>query len=149
MRPCPLTLAAAASAVLSGAVCLLSAPTGDGVPTVELLRVPTKNGQLMVDSTRMGVSVYVSESKGPNNYVLKKMLGVRVFDVPVDGHSLRGATIPHWMLALPLAVLPAWWTRRRWCRKVVPGTCPACGYDLRATPERCPECGTETKTPAG
>jgi hypothetical protein len=50
-----------------------------------------------------------------------------------------------WLLAALAAALPAcrfrnlWRNRRR--RRL--GICPACGYDLRATPDRCPECGQE------
>ena len=53
--------------------------------------------------------------------------------------------VPYWSIALAAAVLPAMMLRRLLrvrARRQRPNLCPACGYDLRATPERCPECGT-------
>jgi hypothetical protein len=51
--------------------------------------------------------------------------------------------VPHWLLALVAAILPTVFgvrfVRRRRLARL--GLCPACGYDLRASPERCPECG--------
>ena len=51
--------------------------------------------------------------------------------------------VPHWLVVLVTAALPAaWcWNRARRRRRAVAGRCPSCGYDLRATPDRCPECG--------
>jgi hypothetical protein len=53
-------------------------------------------------------------------------------------HTFRRIVIPLWfptaLLALPLI--------RRLLRRRRPAhLCPACSYDIRATPERCPECG--------
>jgi hypothetical protein len=56
---------------------------------------------------------------------------------------VRAAFAPSWSVALITAALPAVCIfRRTRKRRLAPGLCPTCGYDLRATPERCPECGT-------
>jgi hypothetical protein len=68
---------------------------------------------------------------------------------PKDIDDSRSITLvmSHWLLALLLLVMPAWWLKRfRQARRARrQGLCPSCGYDLRATPHRCPECGRESE----
>jgi hypothetical protein len=66
--------------------------------------------------------------------------------------GFRVATVPYWFLAAITGLAPASWlaayARRRKRRlRAARSLCPACGYDLRATPAQCPECG-QTSTPA-
>ena len=52
----------------------------------------------------------------------------------------------HWLAAMIFGIPPVAWLvasrRRRKRDRSALGLCPACGYDLRATPGQCPECGT-------
>jgi hypothetical protein len=64
----------------------------------------------------------------------------------VYGLSFTLALAPLWSVVAAFAVLPlsaavSIVRRRRRARRAAAGLCPACGYDLRATPDRCPECG--------
>ena len=66
----------------------------------------------------------------------------RVIRLP-DGAGQLFA-VPYWFWVAAGAVLPSVWVirHRRSSGRRAAGCCPACGYDLRATPDRCPECGT-------
>jgi hypothetical protein len=65
-------------------------------------------------------------------------------------HYFAHILIPFWFMFLCTALLPAArlraWVKRR--RRRAAGQCPACGYDLRATPDRCPECGRKANRPS-
>jgi hypothetical protein len=69
--------------------------------------------------------------------------GIDQTPVGVPAHTWRTAGFPHWLPAslaglYPVVVLGR---RIRVRRMLRCGRCPACGYDLRVTPDRCPECG--------
>jgi hypothetical protein len=69
-------------------------------------------------------------------------------NAPAGSVDWRVADVQYWLVCAAFALLPAGRVGaagvrrvRRWRRPPSPHACPACGYDLRATPEPCPECG--------
>jgi hypothetical protein len=59
---------------------------------------------------------------------------------PPTSCGFTSVGVPLWAPLVLFSLLPA---TRLWRRRKRPrsGTCPSCGYDLRATPDKCPECG--------
>jgi hypothetical protein len=54
-------------------------------------------------------------------------------------------TVPGWFPISVLGLAFVFFVRARRRRRIRPGQCTACGYDLRATPEKCPECGADAR----
>ena len=64
----------------------------------------------------------------------------------IGGRPIWIVWVPHWTIVLATCFPFIWGAvtlarRARARQRQSAGLCPACGYDLRATPERCPECG--------
>ncbi len=93
-----------------------------------------------------GPSGYPHTSSAPNfTWAGVEYCGPHMYTTSGAPYFGVHVAIPLWLLALLLAAAPVTsavrWRRAR--ANTRRGLCPACGYDLRASPERCPECGAE------
>jgi hypothetical protein len=153
------TLLSAASLVLGVAACVLwvrgrwvndllvlTTPTGQFVASFRGDRLVLWRshafGGARLSPTGLRHVGWVGERKGATP--MARDLPVAV-SLPVGGGDAGVVTrkvgvLPYMLVMVVGCVAPATYgLRRGWRGRPPPGLCPACGYDLRATPDRCPE----------
>lgn len=107
-------------------------------------RRPAEWGYVRRDDTRAqreaneAIAANVSGRSGAEGFGL---LGVAYYAGQAPA-SPRHLTVHLWLPTVLFAVAPTLLFVRWMRRRAAKGLCPACDYDLRATPDRCPECGT-------
>lgn len=125
---------------MGGLVRLEYATYGDGQKGCSYVQYPSPRGGLW-DETR-------ARDRGGGAFRVAGFAWAAI-DYDHDGKRMRRALyLPHCGLVVLFLTLPLLRLRIRRSRCPA-GSCVACGYDLRATPDRCPECGTKVAGKAG
>jgi len=113
-----------------------------GLSTTSSDPVPGAAGRLLFYTTVPASPIdSLRTLEGPIARFQFNVLGVAKFQARPGTSRLDAFYFPCWLAIAVNAVLPV---RRLLLarRRLTPGHCAKCGYDLRATPGRCPECGT-------
>jgi hypothetical protein len=103
-----------------------------------------RDGQQRLSSGTVALYSEARAGSGRFGFAKGEIADYGMQNVPVPStHRQQEWMFPHWLPVLLGLPLPLLWLAlnrrsRRWRGQ---GRCPACGYDLRATPDRCPECG--------
>ncbi|HEX4797626.1 MAG TPA: hypothetical protein VH370_27780 [Humisphaera sp.] len=105
----------------------------------DFVRCDVKEGSAYFEGLERPISIGTSDIYDPAQIPRLREMWIDALRVPI--FNIGYGKAPFWFGVLPAAWIAAASLRRWKQRRIRPGFCPVCGYDLRATPLRCPECG--------